>query len=85
MAKQKEWNIIQSLKVSDVFHTKCLIFYQNPSSIPEKKMRESVPRQVEKKSRVSRKRKGPGVLEEEIGVWNSQGGGKDKHFFFYIP
>ena len=48
----------------------------------KKKMRESVPRQVEKKSRVSRKRKGPGVLEEEIGVWNSQGGGKDKHFFF---
>ena len=23
-----------------------------------------------------------GVLEEEIGVWNSQGGGKDKLFFF---
>ena len=46
-------------------------------------MRESVPRQVEKKSRVSRKRKGPGVLEEEIGVWNSQGGGKDKGLFFF--
>ena len=33
-----------------------------------------------------------GVLEEEIEVWNSQGGGKDKHLFFlfvvfwlYIP
>ena len=34
---------------------------------------ESVPRQVDKKSRVP---------EEETGVWNSQGGGKDKLFFF---
>ena len=24
-------------------------------------------------------REGSGVLKEEIGVWNSQGGGKDKH------
>ena len=33
-----------------------------------------------------RRRKGPGVLEEEIGVWNSQRGGKDKHLFsLYIP
>ena len=31
-------------------------------------MRESIPRQVDKKS---------GVPEEERGVWNSQGGGKD--------
>ena len=23
------------------------------------------------------------VLEEEIGVWNSQGGGIDKHLFFF--
>ena len=39
---------------------------------------ESVPRQVDKKS---------GVSEEERGVWDSQGGGKDKHLFFslYIP
>ena len=36
-------------------------------------MRESIPRQVDKKS---------GVPEEDRGVWNSQGGGKDKHFFF---
>ena len=35
-------------------------------------MRESIPRQVDKKS---------GVPEEERGVWNSQGGGKDKLFF----
>ena len=34
---------------------------------------ESVPRQVDKKSRVP---------EEERGVWDSQGGGKDKHLFF---
>ena len=25
-------------------------------------------------------REGSGVLKEEIGVWNSQGGGKDKSF-----
>ena len=24
-----------------------------------------------------------GVLEEETEVWNSQGGGKDKHLFFF--
>ena len=42
------------------------------------KMRESIPRQVDKKSRVP--------AEEEIEIWNSQGGGKDKHLFFlYIP
>ena len=34
-------------------------------------MRESIPRQVDKKSRVPK---------EERGVWNSQGGGKDKLF-----
>ena len=36
-------------------------------------MRESIPRQVDKKSRVPK---------EEKGVWGSQGGGKDKLFFF---
>ena len=35
-------------------------------------VRESIPWRVDKKS---------GVLEEEIGVWNSQGKGKDKGFF----
>ena len=45
-------------------------------------MRESIPGQVDKKSGVSlRRRKGSGPLKEEIGVWNSQGGGKDKHLF----
>ena len=33
-----------------------------------------MPRQVDKKSRVP---------EEDIGVWNSQGG-KDNHFFFFF-
>ena len=39
-------------------------------------MRESIPRQVDKKS---------GVLEEERGGWSSQGGEKDKCplFFFF--
>ena len=32
----------------------------------------------------SRRRKGSGALETEIGVWNSQGGGKDKHLFFFF-
>ena len=35
------------------------------------KLRESIPGQVDKKFRVP---------EEEIGVWNSQGGGKGKFF-----
>ena len=30
------------------------------------------------------RRKGSGALEEEINVWNSQGGGKDKVFFFFF-
>ena len=38
-------------------------------------MRESIPRQVDKKS---------GVPEEEKGVWGSQGGAKDKHLFFFF-
>ena len=29
-----------------------------------------------------RQQKGPGALKLEIEVWNSQGGGKDKHLFF---
>ena len=39
-------------------------------------MRESIPRQIDKKSRVPKER----------GVWNSQGGRKDKLFLsLYIP
>ena len=38
-------------------------------------VRESIYRQVDKKS---------WVLEEEKGVWNSQGGGKDKCLFFFF-
>ena len=44
-------------------------------------MKESIPRQVDKKSGSPRRRKGSGVLKEEIGVWNSPEGGKDKLFF----
>ena len=43
-------------------------------------MRESIPRQIEKKSRSPRWRKESGTLKVGIGVWNSQGGGKDKLF-----
>jgi len=33
-----------------------------------------------------RRKKGSEALEVEIGVWNSQGGGKDKYlFFFFFP
>ena len=31
-----------------------------------------------------RRRERSGALEEEIGVWNSQGGGKDKRLFIYL-
>ena len=37
-------------------------------------LRESIPRQVDKKS---------GVPKEERGIWVSQVGGKDKRFFFF--
>ena len=36
-------------------------------------LREPIPRQIDKKS---------GVPEDEKGVWGSQRGGKDKHFYF---
>ena len=39
-------------------------------------LRKSIPRQVDKKSRVP---------EEEIGVWNSQGGKRTNIFLLYIP
>ena len=43
-------------------------------------MRESIPRQVDRKSRDPQGERS-GVLEEEREVWNSQGGGKEKFFF----
>ena len=51
-------------------------------------MRELILRQVDKKSRGPQEGDGSGAFKEETGVWNSQGGGKDKRllfFFFYIP
>ena len=38
-------------------------------------VKKSITRQVDKKS---------GVPKEDRRVWNSQGGGKDKHFFFFL-
>ena len=46
-------------------------------------LRESIPRQVEKPGSL-RRREGTGALEDEIGAWNSQGGEKDKIFFFFL-
>ena len=45
-------------------------------------MRGSIPRQVDKKSGVPEEEKGVWGSQEGIGVWNSQGGGKDKCLFF---
>ena len=48
-------------------------------------MTESIPRQVDRKPGVpEEERGGSGALEEEIGVWSSQGGEKEK-IFFYSP
>ena len=47
-------------------------------------VRESIPRQVDKKSGSARGERGPEVLEKEIEVCNSQGGGKNKLFFFFF-
>ena len=42
--------------------------------------------QIDKKSGVPEEEKGAWALKAGIGVWNSQGGGKDKHlFFFFFP
>ena len=49
-------------------------------------MRESIPRHVIRSPGSLRRRSGSRALKEEIGVWNSQGGGKDKRLvFLYIP
>ena len=49
------------------------------------RMRESVSRLVDKVFR-DPQGEGSGGLEEGIGVWNSQGGGKNKRLFFlFIP
>ena len=46
-------------------------------------VRDSIPRQVDKVSRAPEEEKEvSGALEEETGVWNSQGERKDKLFFF---
>ena len=45
------------------------------------RVRQSIPRQVNKKSGVSEEEEEEEV--EEKGVWNSQGG-KDKHLFFSL-
>ena len=42
-------------------------------------LRKSISRQADKKSGSPR---GERVLKEEIGVWNSQGGGKDRRSLF---
>ena len=42
---------------------------------------ESIPRQVDKKSRVPKEEKGVWALKEDIGIWHSQKGGKAKRFF----
>ena len=47
----------------------------------KREMRESIPRQVDKKSRVPEEEKGSGAPKEERGVQGSQRGEKDKHFF----
>ena len=44
-------------------------------------MRQSIPRQVDKKSGFPEEEKGVWVLKEEIEVWNSQGGEKRTNFF----
>ena len=47
-----------------------------------RKVRESIPRQIDKKSRVPEEEKGVWALKKDTVVWNSQGGGKGKLFFF---
>ena len=41
---------------------------------------QSIPRQIDKKSRVPKEEKGVWGPPSGDGVWNSQGRGKDKHF-----
>ena len=55
----------------------CIWFYSpvKDFKVTSKIMRELIPRQVDKKSRVPKER----------GVWNSQGGRKDTLFPLYIP
>ena len=45
-------------------------------------MRESIPSKLMRSLVSLGRREGSGALEEEIGVWNSQGEGKDKCLYF---
>ena len=45
----------------------------------------SIPSRLIRSLGSPRRRKGSGSLEVEMGVWNSHGGGKDKHLFFFPP
>ena len=45
-------------------------------------MRESIPSKLIRSPGSPRRREGSGALEEEIGVWNPQGEGKDKCLYF---
>ena len=49
------------------------VYIHDPFS--PKPVRESISRQVDKKT---------GVPKQEKGVWGSQGGGKDKWFFVFV-
>ena len=60
-------------------------FHSNPKERQCQRMikllRVSIPRQIDKRFRVPKEEKGSEALKVEIGVWNSQGGGKDKLFW----
>ena len=47
-------------------------------------VRQSIPRQVDKRFGVPEEERGVWVSEGERGVWNSQGGGKDKRLYFSL-
>ena len=46
-------------------------------------LRESIGRFIRSPGSSMRRRKESGALKEEISVWNSQGGEKDKYFFLH--
>ena len=70
--------ITTSLENSYKTYSSCKV----PSQVNITVVRESIPRQVDKKFGVPEEEKGVWGSQSRDGVWNSQGGGKDKHLFF---
>ena len=69
------WSLVPLPFLNPAWTSESLDSYQYVAFIL---LRESIPRQIDKKSGVAKEEKGVWGSQGGDGVWNSQGGGKDK-------